>query len=263
MRRSDNDIAIITGGGSGIGQAVAWAFSARGIHTVIFGRTEQRLAVTARQAHGPVSVVCGDVSIKKDRYRLKKHALDIGKIKWLVHAAGVFYIEPIESISIKKWHKIMGINVDGRLWLTTELLDTMSSGARVLFIGSRSSTRARVGASSYCVSMAASSMLQHCLHAELSARKIFVLNGMPGSVDTCITQKALSADKQIFPDRDRYRDELFRGQLHSPINVGQFFVRLLLDIPDTILNTHGDTPWNIEDKDSLDVWINKVKLENK
>ena len=68
--RLANKTAIITGGGSGIGQACAWAFYQEGANVVLFGRREDKLKETAQELGSRAMTVSGDMTRNEDLDRL-------------------------------------------------------------------------------------------------------------------------------------------------------------------------------------------------
>jgi NAD(P)-dependent dehydrogenase (short-subunit alcohol dehydrogenase family) len=172
-------VAIVTGAGSGLGRATALALSTPELAVVAVGRRAERLRETAAPARGPVRVVAADVADAAARASITAALAPDEQVRFLVHCAGMHAIEPFAAITPDAWRQVMTTNVDARLFLTEQLLPWLAAGARVLFVGSNSATRARRSATAYCVSQAASFMLHECLKIELADRSIAVTSALP------------------------------------------------------------------------------------
>jgi len=251
MPRS-SEVAIVTGAGSGIGRALARELSREPELTVLaVGRQRGRLEETGATAVGEVVPVEADVGTVEGRQRVQAVVQALGRVRFLVHAAGVFTIALLGEISLEAWREIAGANVEGRLFLTQALLRRFAPRARVLFVGSRSARRPRHGAGAYCITMAASTMLARCLQRELAGHDILVGTAVPGSVDTRILAAALAADPAVFPDSLEYRREQAAGQLVAPAAVGRFFHWLLTSVTDQEFTAHE---WELEDQTHHHLW---------
>ena len=250
-------VAIVTGAGSGIGRAVARTLARRNLTVLAVGRREAPLRETAAlAARGILPVVC-DIADVGDRSRLAKLAQDAGGVRYLVHGAGIHRVEPLQAITRGAWREVMRINVEARLFLTLELLPLYCNGARVLFVGSNSAMRARMSATAYSVSQAASAMLQRCLQAELAPRGIAVASAIPSPVRTPMVEQQMATDPALYPDAldyRRYRDE---GKLIDAEAVGRFFRWLLMDVPEEEFSAQ---PWNINEHAHHARWLGDSPL---
>ena len=125
----DGRVALITGGGSGIGRGVADTLAALGAHVVLASRTKERVEAAAteiRDAGGSASGVALDV---RDRARVHEVVDDLhnqhGRIDLLVNnAAGNFYA-PSESLSEKAWRSVVEIDLYGTFFCSQAVLPAM------------------------------------------------------------------------------------------------------------------------------------------
>lgn len=112
-------VALVTGGGSGIGKAIAQAFVREGAKVVIAGRDGKRLERAALEIGGDCVAVNADVSSFSDVEKMVSAALEkFGRINILVNNAAVLLPGTTESISEEDFDQTFNINVRG-LWLVT------------------------------------------------------------------------------------------------------------------------------------------------
>jgi len=127
-------VAVITGGSSGIGKAVAVELVKRGANVVINGRREQALVEAAREIDptgAQVAYIAGDISDPQVAERLIREAiLRFGHIDTLVNNAGIFISKPFTDFTEADFESIMSINVAGFFRVTqravTEMMKTGS-----------------------------------------------------------------------------------------------------------------------------------------
>lgn len=251
------DIAIVTGAGSGIGRALAIELSLEPVAVLAVGRQEAPLRETAGLAPGRVDIVAADVGKETGCSKILSKVGEESEIRYLIHAAGVCFIEPISDITPESWRRTMATNVEGRLFLTLRLLPRLKKGGRVLFVGSNSATTPRKGSAAYCVSKAASYMLQECLKLELIKEGIQVASAIPSPVNTPLLIDQMAADAEIFPDGVEYRRLRTEGQLISPATVARFYRWLLTEVS---AEDYCARQWNIQDEFHHKFWLGKESL---
>ncbi|MBI4305700.1 MAG: SDR family oxidoreductase [Chloroflexi bacterium] len=150
--------AVVTGGGSGIGKAIASTFAAEGCKVVIAGRTESRLqtaALAIGKAGGTCIPVVADVSSEPQVVGLfKKAQSELGRIDLLVNNAGVTDGGPIDELKFETWRKVLSTNLDGVFLCTREAFKVMKAqgGGRIINIGSVSTAVPRPDAAPYSAS---------------------------------------------------------------------------------------------------------------
>ncbi|QLK27906.1 SDR family NAD(P)-dependent oxidoreductase [Natrinema zhouii] len=109
------NVAIVTGAGSGIGQATALAFAANDLTVVATDRDEDGLAETQTQAEelslpGELVTVIGDLTDDTDLERIVDEAAEQGNVRYLANIAGIQTVAPIESFPLEKYdlmHDVM------------------------------------------------------------------------------------------------------------------------------------------------------------
>lgn len=182
-------VAIVTGGGRGIGRAIARKFAAEGAPVVVVARSEdQVLEVVAEiQAAGnEAAAVVADVSREQDCEKIVRSAREaFGAIHILVNNAAILGpVRPAEKVAPKEWDEVMAVNLRGPFLLSRLVLPEMyerGSGA-ILNIVSIAAKAAFQLNSPYAASKAGLIGLTHTLAAE-GARKGVRVNAIsPGPV---------------------------------------------------------------------------------
>jgi NAD(P)-dependent dehydrogenase (short-subunit alcohol dehydrogenase family) len=117
MFRLDGKSAVVTGGGSGIGQAIAEVFAKQGAHVFVFDITEEAGAETARrirEAGGKVAVHKVDVTKPAELAAgMDAVVAATGKLDVLVNNAGIAHVGTIETTGEADFDRVMGVNVKG------------------------------------------------------------------------------------------------------------------------------------------------------
>ena len=247
--RLRNNVFVVTGGGSGIGRALAIALANRGKSVLIIGRHENTLVKTAALS-SCIDYFCADISDPEGRQQLVNHLQSVSVIQGLIHNAGI--IEPIVSmtgIDEASWHACMATNIDAPLFLTQSLLPLLTQG-RVLNISSGAAHFPVVGWAAYCVSKAALSMLTRCWQSEMT--EVAFASVMPGIIDTPMQATIRASNHMAFKKRDFFRQLKQENRLITPETVAAFLCWLLLDI-DT--SEYSSQEWDIYDTSHHSAWL--------
>lgn len=115
MARFQQKVVVVTGAGSGIGQAAAERFASEGASVVLVGRTKEKLDKTlAKLAQGEHLVATCDVGEAEQVERLAKNVLDkYGRVDVLVNNAGQIVQGRIHEIALDDWKQLMKVDLDG------------------------------------------------------------------------------------------------------------------------------------------------------
>jgi len=155
MGQLDGRVAIVTGGGSGIGKAIAELYASEGCAVVIAGRKAERLEAAAekiRAAGGRALAVPADVADEAQVAALFRSALaQYGRLDILVNSAGAFDGGWIEDIPLAAWQNVVNANLTGSFLCIREAFRIMkpAGGGRIINIGSISAQRAREQSAPY------------------------------------------------------------------------------------------------------------------
>ncbi|WP_337876877.1 SDR family oxidoreductase [Elioraea sp.] len=143
--RIDGRVALVTGGGSGIGRAIAAALHAAGAAVVLVGRREAVLADAARALGGRAAAVAGDVADRSALAALAARAASpFGAPDIVVHAAGLNAREPWQDVTDASWNAQIEAMLAAPFFLSRLLVPAMRDRGwgRILAIASLQSVRA-------------------------------------------------------------------------------------------------------------------------
>lgn len=187
MSKLDGKIAVVTGGSSGIGLAIAQKFVEEGAYVFITGRRLAELEKAVAAIGKNVTAVQSDVAKLEDLDRLyeqvkaEKGALDI-----IVANAGIAEFAPLGEITVEHYDKIFDINVRGVLFTTQKALPLLKDGGAIVVVASVVQYLGFPGASVYSATKAAVRSFVRTWAAELKGRGIRVNSLSPGPIDTPI-----------------------------------------------------------------------------
>jgi len=192
MRLSGKN-ALVTGGGSGIGEAIARALAAEGCRVVIAGRQIEKLHEAAARYEGQPAIEAHAVDVA-DRANVDQlfawAAKEIGPIHILVNAAGInIKNRSMAEMSPDQWDQIMAINATGTYNCMHAVLPEMRKrrDGLIINISSTSGKRAwKLGGIAYSASKFALAALSTAAANEEAANGIRVTTICPGEVDTPI-----------------------------------------------------------------------------
>lgn len=223
--------ALITGGSSGIGLAVAREFVTRGSEVVIVGRREEALAVAKKELGQAATTIVADVSDAEEITKAVDMAWDrLGKIDYLAHAAGIVEPATIENIDAGLWRKHIDVNLSGAFYVMKACALRMrerGSGS-IVAVGSELSLLGLGSYAHYCASKAGLTGLVKAFAIEL-APHVRVNCVCPGPVDTPM----MEAEIQLFGGTQEVRDAaVARVPLHrlaTPQEIARYIVFLAAD----------------------------------
>src|SRR5580692_1780569 len=190
-------LAVITGGGRGIGRAIALKFAAEGAAVVVAARTKSEIESVAREvreAGGRAEGVSADVAAEDQCDNLIRAAIgQFGKIDILVNNAGEYGpVKPVEEISPGEWDRVIAVHLRGAYLLTRMVLPGMyarGSGV-ILNISSLSAKSAFAWGSPYAAAKAGMLGLTRVTAAEAARKGVRVNAICPGPV----TETKMSKD---------------------------------------------------------------------
>jgi NAD(P)-dependent dehydrogenase (short-subunit alcohol dehydrogenase family) len=187
---------VITGGGSGIGFAIAQLLVDGGATVVVTGRSQTTLDAAVDQLGPGALAFRADVSSVSDLEalagRLKR---DVGTVDALFVNAGIAPTTPFESTTEEVFDDVFDINVKGAFFTVQKLAPLLVDGAGVVLTTSVANVMGLFGTSVYAASKAALRSLARTLSRELVPRGVRVNAISPGPVDTGILERMMNHEE--------------------------------------------------------------------
>jgi 3-oxoacyl-[acyl-carrier protein] reductase len=187
-------VALVTGGGRGIGRGIALGLAKQGWEVAVTARSADQLSETVKLAEGKVIAVPGDVS---DRTSVKALVRSVefmlGPVSLLVNNAGIAGpLRPFWESSPEEWWRCQEVNLRGPMLCCRELLPGMIArqAGRIINVVSGAGCRAYPDMSAYVSSKTALIRLSEQLALELKPHGIGVFPIMPGLVRTQMSEEA-------------------------------------------------------------------------
>jgi NAD(P)-dependent dehydrogenase (short-subunit alcohol dehydrogenase family) len=188
MKNLKDKVAVVTGGNSGIGYAVAKRLNASGANVIITGRRKDAIEKAAAELH--VVGLVADQSRLSDIENLARQVEgQFGKVDILVVNAGITKFSTIEQIEESQFDEMMNVNFKGAYFTLSRFIPLLNDGASVIMLSSTSATISPQTASVYAASKAAINAVVKIAALELASRKIHVNAVSPGPIATEIMNK--------------------------------------------------------------------------
>ena len=193
MSKLNGTTALVTGGGRGIGRAIALRLAADGADLILhYHRNREAAENTAAESGRNVTLVQADVSSAKSIDAMFA-GLAGRRLDFLINNAGVWKGSPLGSSAEETIDEILNTNVKGPFWVTQYALPLLHDGGRIINV---SSVAARIGVaggrSLYGAAKAAVDALTRNWALELAPRRILVNAVAPGYVATDMTAEHFS-----------------------------------------------------------------------
>ncbi len=193
MTNLDGKHALVTGGGSGIGAAIAFALAQAGASVTVCGRRLPKLEFTAERhhnIHAEVADVTDETLVGKLYRRAQKKR---GKFEIVVANAGTVESAPAEDISHELWSKIIDVNLTGAFLSVRPALAGMreQNWGRIIFIASTAGLKGYAYVASYVAAKHGVVGLSRALAAETAKTGITVNAVCPGFTETSLLDRAV------------------------------------------------------------------------
>jgi len=190
-------VAIVTGGGSGIGLAIAEKFTTNGISTIIVGRDEEKLNKAKEQLGECCFPMPCDVSKLECIPVLVKNIIDkFGQIDVLVNNAGINMKKEFTEVTDEDFQKIITTNLCSVFAMSREVVKEMlkKGSGSIIHISSMAAQYGLPKVIAYSASKTAIDGMTRAMAVELSPKGIRVNAIAPGFIETDMTAKALNTD---------------------------------------------------------------------
>lgn len=181
-------IAIVTGGASGMGRAIAQRYAQEGARVCIADVNEDAAEATAAEIGGGAFAQAFDCTQQDSIDALVAAVVGTaGGIDILVNNAGIFAMAPIDELTREQWHRLFAVNTEGKLFTMQAVAKQMvqqGRGGRIINMASQAGRRGEALVLAYCASKAAVISITQSAALRLVKHGILVNAIAPGVVDT-------------------------------------------------------------------------------
>ena len=218
-------VAVVTGGGSGIGRAVALRLAQAGANVTIADIDEAgalETCKTVQSAGGKAQAILADVRSRADAAKTCEAAAEkLGRLDILVNNAGIYPALPVLNLTDDVWESVMGINLKGALVFSQAAAQQMikaGNGGRIVNMVSLEALHPVVMHSHYSASKAGLVMLTKSMALELAAHKIAVNAIAPGVIWTPGLDKQL---RGFYEPAGMTADQLLQASVYPRVPAGR------------------------------------------
>lgn len=211
--------AVVIGGASGIGRAIAARFAAGGDHVTVADRNEAGAATVAEELGGAAaghSAARVDVADEGTvEAALDGAASRDGRLDVVVNCAGISTIGLVTDLAADDFRGVIDVNLTGSFLVMKHAGQRLGEGGSILTLSSLNARQPGAGMSAYCASKAGLSMLIEVAALELAPQGVRVNGIAPGLVDTPLTEPAMG----IPGIREDYLENTPLGRAGTPDDV--------------------------------------------
>ena len=238
LRKLQGQVAIITGGGRGIGAAAGHLLAEAGAAVVLSARSEDQIETVAREIRKTgaraIAVPCDVANADQIEEVVEAALTQYDRIDILVNNAGIIWpVEQIAEADPEEWAYNIHCNLVGPFQMARNVLPVMidQSYGRIVNVSSGAGQHATPGWSAYCASKAGLNMLTRCLAVELQTDGVtgVTVNALaPGMVDTEMQADIRSIDTHDSNlDFSRFHAARQQGALLRPISAARLIYWLV------------------------------------
>ena len=205
MSRLAGKVAVISGGNSGIGLAIAQRFVKEGAHVFIFGRRREALDKAVKLIGANATAIQADASKLADLDRVADAVRSAkGKVDVVVSNAGITEQAPLREITEEHYDRTFNLMAKGPLFLVQKMLPLMGSGGSIILVSSAMHTMGLANHSTYAATKAALRSYSRTWAAEFKDSGIRANLLSPGPVDTPIMDSQATTPEEAAAIRQGY-----------------------------------------------------------
>ncbi len=243
--RLKEKVAIVTGIGAGIGEAIALRFAEEGARLLLNDIHEpngRRTLEKVRAAGAIAELVAGDISKEADCRRISESAIAaFGQIDILVNNAADFTQKPVDEATMEDWQKVLSVNVIGTAMVCKHAIPHMKARGKgsIVNIASMSGIIAQPNFATYNASKGAVMTMTRCMALDLGPFGIRVNAVCPGCVVTSASHREIARLGLTFEQwRDSIVPNKMLGRLGEPVEVANAALFLASDESSFITAEH-------------------------
>lgn len=232
MTRLAGKVALITGGGTGIGRAIAVAFAREGASVAIAGRRLEKIkeVVSEIEKHGGTALALQcDVSQAKDADRaINETSKKFGKLNVLVNNAGTLSVSTVDTITEEDWDRVITVNLKGPFLMSRAALKEFrkNGGGTIVNIGSVLGLVAMKDRAAYCASKGGVTMLTKAMALDHAHENVRVNCICPSIVETELVKGLFDDSEQGKRLKQSRMGTIPLGRFGKPADVADLAVFL-------------------------------------
>jgi NAD(P)-dependent dehydrogenase (short-subunit alcohol dehydrogenase family) len=232
VTRLAGQTALITGGGTGMGRAIALSFSREGANVTVAGRRVEKLREVVSEIEkqgGQALAVSCDVTQSKDAERaVQESVARFGRLDVLVNNAGALHVSTVESIPEEDWDRLMLVNLKGPFLMSRAALPALrkAGGGSIINIGSILGLIGMKGRAAYASSKGGVTMLTKAMALDHAHENIRVNCICPSIVETELIRELFASGAQGEAARRSRIAQIPLGRMGRPEDVADMAVFL-------------------------------------
>lgn len=235
MTRLKGKVAIVTGGGTGIGRAIAMVFAREGAKVAVLGRRREALegVVTelARSGAEGRAILCDVTKGSNTRTAVEDTEKAFGRVDVLVNNAGVLSVSTVETISEEEWDRVIDTNLKGPFLMSRAVLPALrrAGGGAIVNVGSVLGLVAMRDRAAYSASKGGVTLLTKAMALDHARENIRVNCVCPSIVETELVKGLFSETEAGRVAREARLGTLPLGRFGRPDDVAELAAFLASD----------------------------------
>ena len=232
MTRLAGKVALVTGGGTGIGRAIALAFAREGASVAVAGRRLEKLREVIREVEKSggkgLAMECDVTKAKEVERAVRGTTERFGRLNILVNNAGALSATTVEGISEEEWDRLMTVNMKGPFLMSRAVLPEFrkAGGGAIVNIGSVLGLVAVKDRAAYCASKGGVTMLTKAMALDHAHENIRVNCICPSIVETELVKGVFNETEQGQAMRKARIATIPLGRIGRPEDVAELAVFL-------------------------------------
>jgi NAD(P)-dependent dehydrogenase (short-subunit alcohol dehydrogenase family) len=232
VTRLAGKVALITGGGTGIGRATALAFAREGASVAVAARRMEKLKEVVReierQGGKGLAIECDVTSAASVDRAVWATTEKFGRLNVLVNNAGIVHVSTVEGISEEDWDRMMTVNIKGPFLMSRAVLTEFrkAGGGAIVNIGSILGLVAVKDRAAYCASKGGVTMLTKAMALDHAHENIRVNCICPSIVETELVRGIFDETEKGQALRKARIATIPLGRIGSPADVAEMAVFL-------------------------------------